>query len=119
MSSSLVYPAYVFWEEDCNFHEIEDLGDIECSFEVNDLDENLIGWDSNGRRFTLILNKEKSCCAPLVGDIDLPDLEEKVAFHNNIRKNEHYAEEVAKNGECSPRKMRSFLESVRRKLEAS
>jgi hypothetical protein len=118
---SLVYPAYVFWENDLAFHEIKELRDIEFNFEMNDIcDENLRGWDSDGRRFAIAWDKKRACGYPAPGDIDLPGLEEKVALFNRHRTDDHpyFAESDVVNGECSPRVVNKFLARVRDSLQS-
>ena len=116
---TLIYPAYVFWPSAIAFHEIEDAEDIEYCFEFNDIqDENLVGWDSEGKRFTLAWDKKRSCGFPVPEKTDLAGLEEKVTLFNQHRSDDHtfFAKEEIVDGECSPRVINRFLKQVQERL---
>ena len=118
-SQNIGYPAYIFWEYDILFYQVEDLSCIEGSFEFNDVqDENLVGWDSEGKRFTLAWDKKRSCGFPVPEKIDLAGLEEKVTLFNQHRSDDHtfFAEEEIVDGECSPRVINRFLKQVQERL---
>lgn len=115
-ASGLVYPAFVFWEEDIVFVQILRELDFGSAFEWNDVhDETLTGWDSRGRRFSLGWNKRTACPRPILHDFDLNGLEKKVEFFNQHRADDdpYFAHSEVVDGNCSPLIVNRFLGKIR------
>lgn len=77
----LTYPAYVYRQQETSFVRILDRLDLETSFAKGEVEQSqLVGWDSNGHRFTLLWNGKRECSNARIHGLDLNGLVRSV--HN-------------------------------------
>ena len=113
--NSLNYPAYVFWKNDLTFVRVSDDSGWLHLFEISDvLWEDLHGWDSSGRRFTLEWVKKEARPWPNLGESDLVGFRTAVEFYKDERKGVRYPEPFfgSTGQEVSPAKMGEIINRV-------
>ena len=113
--NSLNYPAYVFWKNDLTFVRVSDDSEWLHLFEISDvLWEDLHGWDSSGRHFTLEWVEKESRPRPNPGESDLIGFRTAVDFYKDERKGVCYPEPFfgSTGQEVSPAKMGEIINRV-------
>lgn len=109
----MVYPLFVYWENEQSFIPVLETSWQAGVFELSDiLYEGLYGWDSQGRSFTIIWDEKLNTPRPVAGQSDLPGFRSAVRVHRGCRSgwedSSYFLDTIGR--EVSPAYMRQALE---------